>query len=284
VIPGGRRIGITEVPWLGGGQAQIRFATPPEVRSPARPAARDFPTVEAADRLEPGEDTIAVDASAWRDGLADFYWIDAQADALGERGLVPVATAGDPLVRIELLTRCQRWLDRRNPASSGPWFDQLLLFHRSLHDREKPADRAAHNRALDTWQWVLRLDPAAGAALQVAALFGLFGARAADVLAGAPAPRPVAERAGQLVRAVRSPAAAELDDSDGEVAVFEDADCLSFFAFASCAFLDDHGEAETRRKVAATLQRLSLRACAYLPVVRLRRDVAQLFSEAATPG
>ena len=66
-------------------------------------------------------------------------------------------------------------------------------------------------------------------------------------------------------------------------AVLEDAGCLSFFAFTSASFLDDHGEPETRRTIAATLHRLSLRACAYLPQVRLRRDVAQLFSEAAMP-
>ncbi len=278
----GRGLAIAQMPWLSGAQALVRFAAPREPEALSRAAARDFPTVEAVDRLEPGDDTVAVESSAWRDGEADFYWIDAQADALGERGLVPVSAAGEPLVRLELLTRCQRWLDRRNPASSAPWFDQMLLFHRSLHDREKPSARAEHNRALDTWQWVLRLDPAAGAALQVAALFSGAGEGAGDILAGAPAPRAVTERAAHLVR-VLAPGG-EMDDGDGEVAVLEDADCLSFFAFGSTSFLDDHGEVETRRKIAATLHRLSLRACAYLPAVRLRRDVAQLFSEAATPG
>ena len=278
----GRGLGIAQMPWLSGAQALVRFGAPREQAAPLRSAARDFPTVEAVDRLRPADDTVAVESSVWRDGEADFYWVDAQADALGERGLVPVAAAGEPLVRLELLTRCQRWLDRRNPASSASWFDQLLLFHRSLHDREKPAARAAHNRALDTWQWVLRLDPASGAALQVAALFSGTGEGAGDVLAGAPAPRAVVERAAHLVRALAP--GALLDDGDGEVAVLEDAECLSFFAFGSTSFLDDHGEVETRRKIAATLHRLSLRACAYLPAVRLRRDVAQLFSEAAAPG
>ncbi|HEU5057803.1 MAG TPA: hypothetical protein VFU21_14830, partial [Kofleriaceae bacterium] len=116
----------------------------------------------------------------------------------------------------------------------------------------------------------------------LAALFGPAGERACDLLAGAPAPRAVVERAAYLVRGLtRVPAE---DDGDGEAAVLEDADCLSFFTFGSSSFLDDHGETETRRKIAATLHRLSLRACAYLPAARLRRDVAQLFSEAASPG
>lgn len=283
MIPGGRRIAIAEMPWAGGAQAFVRFASGARRRTPVRPAARDFPTVEAACRLEPGDDTVSVESTAWRDGDADFYWIDAQADALGERGLVPAATAGEPLIRLELLTRCQRWLDRRNRhAAPASWFDELLRFHRSLFDREKPLDRAAHNRALDTWQWVLRLDPDAGPALQVAALFGSAGERAGDQLAGAPAPRPIALRAAHLVRGLLDLPAD--DDGDGDASVLDDAGCLSFFAFGSSSFLDDHGEVETRRTIAAILQRLSLRACAYLPAVRLRRDVAHLFSDAATPG
>ncbi|HEY8146764.1 MAG TPA: hypothetical protein VIG06_28990 [Kofleriaceae bacterium] len=277
-----RGLAIAEMPWVGGAQALLRFA--PSSKSsvvPIRPAARDFPTVEAADRLEPGDDTVAVESAAWRDGDADFYWIDAQADALGERGLVPIATAGEPLIRLELLTRCQRWLDRRNPHSVGPWFDQLLTYHRSLFDRVQAAGRAEHNRGLDVWQWVLRLDPDASAALQVAALFAP-GERATDLLAGAPAPRAVGERALHLVRSVCQ--AALPDHDDGEVSVLEDAGCLSFFAFSSASFLDDNGPPETRRRIAATLHRLSLRACAYLPQVRLRRDVAHLFSEAAMRG
>jgi hypothetical protein len=277
-----RGLAIAEMPWVSGAQALVRFApSTDDGIAPVRTAARDFPTVEAVDRLIEADDVVAVDTGAWRGGDADFYWVDAQADALGERGLVPVAIAGEPLIRLELLTRCQRWLDRRNRHSGGSWFDQLLLYHRSLFDREQPAARAEHNRALDVWQWVLRLDPDAGPALQVAALFGRCGARTADLLAGAPAPRAIGERAGQLVRSVcrdREP-----DHDDGEASVLEDAGCLSFFAFTSASFLDDHGEPETRRTIAATLHRLSLRACAYLPQVRLRRDVAQLFSEAAMP-
>jgi len=278
----GRGLAIAQMPWLSGAQALVRFAAPRTQSVLARAAARDFPTVEAVDRLQPADDTVAVESNAWRDGEADFYWVDAQADALGERGLVPVAAAGEPLIRLELLTRCQRWLDRRNPASGARWFDQLLLFHRSLHDRERPGARAEHNRALDTWQWVLRLDARASAAVQVASLFVGAGQRAGDILAGAPVPRAVGERAVYLLEALCP--GGELDDGDGEVALLEDADCLSFFAFGSTSFLDDQGEVETRRKIASTLHRLSLRACAYLPAVRLRRDVAQLFSEAATPG
>jgi hypothetical protein len=277
-----RGLAIAEMPWVGGAQALVRFAPATAGGAlPARTAARDFPTVEVASRLEVADDVVAVDSAAWRDGDADFYWIDAQADALGDRGLVPVATAGEPLIRLELLTRCQRWLDRRNRHSRAPWFNQLLHFHRSLFDRVQAGGRAQHNRGLDVWQWVLRLDPDASASLQAAALFASWGAQAGDILVGAPAPRPVVERAIHLVRSVSQ--AALPDHDDGEASALEDAGCLSFFAFTSASFLDDHGEAETRRAIAAILHRLSLRACTYLPQVRLRRDLARIFSEAATP-
>jgi hypothetical protein len=66
------------------------------------------------------------------------------------------------------------------------------------------------------------------------------------------------------------------------VALLDDADCLSFFSLGSSGFLDYFGEAQARRKIAWTLRRLSLRACASLPSIRLRRDVARLFGEVAT--
>jgi hypothetical protein len=265
--------------------------------------------VALANRLARRDDTVEVDYKAWRAGEEDFYWIDAQADALGERHLRPVAAAGESFIRLELLTRCQRWLGRRNLHSQAPWFDLLLAFHRSLHDRAKPLVRADHNHALDTWQWVVRIERTASAAVQVAALFhdverlrsepdariehlagdyDAFKRRHAesrarlmtDVLTGTPTPPQVIRRAAELVSACDQPRTdGEGDGSgDGDRMLLEDADCLSFFSLNSPGFLDYFGEAHTARKISWTMRRLSLRACAFLPSIRLRPDVARLMS------
>src|SRR5205085_3074702 len=72
---------------------------------------------------------------------------------------------------LEVLIRCQRTVGRRNRHSQSQQFDRVLYAHRALHDLEKPVVRADYNHALDVWQWVLRLDPNASAAVQFAALF-----------------------------------------------------------------------------------------------------------------
>lgn len=281
----------------------VQFGPPRPGVAPVRSAARDFPMVEAAGRLDTGETTVAVELRAWRAGEVDTYWLDAQVDALGERGLVPVAACGEPSARLELLTRCQRWADRRNRHSSAPWWRTLLDFHRSLYDRERPLGRADHNHALDTCQWVLRLDPDASAAVQVAALFhdidcreleadrrvellladyeSLAGGatdeevrRMIDFLAGTPVPPPVARRAAELI-AGSGPRGTH-DSGDPGLALLADADALSFFSVGSAGFLDEYGAAQAGRKIAWKMRRLSLRACPYLPLVRLRHDVASL--------
>jgi hypothetical protein len=62
----------------------------------------------------------------------------------------------------------------RNAASASPLFDAALARHRALHHLyglDKPLVRADFDHALDTWQWILRLAPEAGLAVQLAALF-----------------------------------------------------------------------------------------------------------------
>jgi len=72
---------------------------------------------------------------------------------------------------LQVLTRYQHLLDRRNRRSSRAVFDQVLVRHRHLHELSNPIIRADHRHALDTWQWALRLDPEASTAVQLAALF-----------------------------------------------------------------------------------------------------------------
>jgi hypothetical protein len=126
--------------------------------------ARDFPAVElqseAAGRELP---SLLVPAAEWESQFFNFYELDGDLDALAERG-GPFAVeilGGAPRIAREILTRCQRWMDRRNGASRGELFDRVLSRHRREHDLAKPLVRADYNHALDTWQWALRLDPGA---------------------------------------------------------------------------------------------------------------------------
>src|SRR5690606_31131593 len=70
----------------------------------------------------------------------------------------------------EVLLRYQRLLPRRNDASTSDAFRTVEARHAALHDRSLPLVRADLDHARDTWQWVLRLAPDAGLAVQVAAL------------------------------------------------------------------------------------------------------------------
>jgi len=300
-------------------QVAVRFGPRPEQLPPAVARWDELPRVELAPYLPPSEDTVSVGLDDWRSGTIDFYRVDAHADALGERGLVPVAASGDPDARLQLLTRCQRWLDRRNQSSRQPWFAQVLGVHWSLHDRRRPLVRADHNHALDTWQWLLRLEPSASAAAQVAALFhdverpdgeaehpaeqepldprvarerdrddseperGRAEGRARrlrDVLAGCREVEEVAERAAQLVAATDG--AGDVDAAGGDLALLEDADALSFLSLLCTGYLDYHGEKHTAHELERTLSRMSLRALRFLTRVRLRADVAALLETVVT--
>lgn len=68
-----------------------------------------------------------------------------------------------------VLTVVEVW--KIQPPAAGRGRTRLLRRHRSLHPADKPLVRADYRHALDVWQWVLRLDPEAGGAVQIAALF-----------------------------------------------------------------------------------------------------------------
>lgn len=171
-------------------------------RTPTHPGleglAAEFPTVALAagssldaDRdamcraaMQPTEgagDAMTIDLDRWLSGEIDFYGFDAHVDARAAAGTVTLRVVGaraphammPPVVEtaLEVLTRCQRWVGRRNASSRSPMFDRVLALHRQLHDVDKPLVRADHAHALDVWQWLLRLAPHAGIAVQIAALF-----------------------------------------------------------------------------------------------------------------
>jgi hypothetical protein len=282
--------------------------------------AAQFPTLEV--RLG-GEPEIGVSAlpplrtADWESPDFPFYNFDMQINALAERAEgqpFALTLSGDdrrlPAAAHEVLTRCQRFLERRNRASGVPVFDRVLERHRALHDLGKPLVRADFDHALDTWQWMLRLAPGAGLAVQMAALFHdierlvteadvriehravdyqLFkddharrGAEMTeDLLAAAGVGAEMRWRVGRLVAGhERAPAPDDPDASD--LALLNDADALSFFSLNSSGYLDYYGPEPTRRKVAYTLARLRPAARQRLRRIRLRPEVAAAVAAAKT--
>jgi HD superfamily phosphodiesterase len=272
--------------------------------------AKAFPAVElrwppsAAGRELP---SLLVPVAEWESNFFNFYELDGRIDSLAERDgpfAVDILGGGEELPRTarEVLTRCQRWMDRRNDASRGELFDRVLSRHRREHDLAKPLVRADHNHALDTWQWALRLDPGADLAVQLAALLHdierlateadrRIEHRADDYQAfkdshaarGAEMAGALLEEAGVDAGTRRRTArliaghehAAAPGDPDAEaIALLNDADALSFFSLNSMGYLDYFGPEAARRKVAYTLRRLRPEARRHLDAIRLRPVVS----------
>ena len=274
----------------------------------------EFPSVafdDGSQRLSlPG---LHLEMEEWRSHDSDFYELDARIDALAESqpgsfAILLLAPAKEKVrMAREVLTRCQRWADRRNEASRGALFDRVLAEHRKEHDLAKPLVRADFNHALDTWQWMLRLEPDAGFALQLAALLhdaerliseadARVEHRAADYQAfkdehaarGAEIAEAVLARAGVgeaerrqaafLIEAHESPPRPGARMAE-EISLLNDADALSFFSLNSGGYLDYFGPEQTRRKVAYTLGRLRPAARHLLAGIRLRPVVEAAIAE-----
>lgn len=260
--------------------------------------AAEFPTV-AVQPLGSGEGSqvLCLDVEEWLHPAFDpFSWdphVFAAADA--ERlALHLVGAEGEALAdaALEILTRYQGLISRRNAASLGSVIDQILARHRALHDLDKPLVRADYQHALDTWQWVLRLEPEADLAVQVAALFhdverllseadvrvehkaedyqlfkdahAALGAELTCSLLGELAvDGATCERVRWLVTQHERPG------EDSALALLNDADALSFFSLNSSGFIRYFSPEHSRRKVAYTLARLRPKHRARLERVRL---------------
>ncbi len=258
-----------------------------------RPIEREFPSVRIS--RSDGEQAI----ERW-DEAQRFDEFDALVEDATEDRLV---VHGDVRVAIEVLTRYQRFLDRRNDASRGAIFDVVLKTHRVLHDLSKPLVKADYDHAIDTWQWVLRLDGHASQVVQLAALFhdierleseadariehhaadyqgfkdahALFGAeRTFDILVAAGVDVRIADRVRTIV------SRHEKRRGDREIDLLNDADALSFFSLNVSGYLDYFGPAQTLKKVRWTLDRLSPEARTRLDTIRLRPDVRPFLEEA----
>lgn len=237
--------------------------------------------------------SLPLTVEEWESPRFSFYEFDARVEDLPRLDLA--AEPGRlPGMALEVLTRCQRLVGRRNAASSTPLFDAVLERHRSLHDLDKPLVRADWAHALDVWQWTVRLDPEAGLAVQLAALFhdverlvseadARIEHRAGDYQAfkdeharrGAEMADGVLEQAG-VDAPTRMQVARLISEHERMSDVLNDADALSFFSLNSPGYVDYFGPEPARRKVAWTLARLRPGARRRLSGVRLRPDVAEM--------
>jgi predicted metal-dependent HD superfamily phosphohydrolase len=236
-----------------------------------------------------------VDAGAWARGALDLPELDERIDDLAAAGPFALEVQGEPAsVAEEVEVRCQRWSGRRNGGLPHEELTRLLARLRDIHPVDKPLVRADYRHALDVWQWVLRLDPEAGGAVQLAALFhdvervfseadfrseqmveayddykARHAARSAAITArvleeeGCEA--ALRTRTAELIAGHDQPGRADSQDA----ALLEDADALSFFSLNSSGYLRYYGAEQARRKVEWTLARLSGRGHDALARLRL---------------
>jgi hypothetical protein len=299
------RARLARVRLVGGVDARLGRWTGARTRNDA--LAVEFPTVTIELGRTAGSDDAVIDAQRWR--LAEtFRPFDDSVECSEGDAIAIVGDAGDPeaLAR-EVLTRYQRLLGRRNEASDTRLFDTVLAVHEGLHDPSKPLAMADLAHAVDAWQWMLRLEPRASLAAQLAALlhdverleseadrrieheapdYAHF--KDAHARRGADRTREVLLAAG--VDAATTTSACELvatHERRGrglEVDLLNDADGLSFFSLNSPGYADYFGPEQTRKKVAYTLARLGSAARRRLGTVRLRADVERLVREHEAAG
>jgi hypothetical protein len=261
------------------------------------PIVLRYPGAAGLTGAEPGEplSRLDIDAEAWARGTLDLPELDERIDELAAAGPFAVAVHGEPASAAEEVdVHCQRWSGRRNGALPGEVLDRLLARLRDLHPADKPLVRADYRHALDVWQWVLRLEPEAGGAVQIAALFhdvervfteaevrdeqavGAYddykarhAARSAAIteriLEEEGCAHALRTRTAELIAGHDQPGRA--DGAEG--ALLEDADALSFFSLNSSGYLRYYGAEQARRKVEGTLRRLSGRGRDALARLRL---------------
>jgi hypothetical protein len=277
--------------------------------------ATEFPTVPVLPLASGvGSQVVCLDVEEWcAPDFDPFSWdwrvfSAAEAERLA---LHLVGAQGEELAyaALEILTRYQGLIGRRNAASRGELFDQILDRHRALHDLSKPLVHSDYQHSLDAWQWVLRLDPEADLAVQVSALFHdverllseadfrvehkaenyqLFkdahAALGAELTCALLEELHVDEATRERVRWLVT--RHERPGEDPDLALINDADALSFFSLNSSGFVRYFSPEHARRKVAYTLARLRPQQRPRLRRVRLAPTVRELLDaqlRAASP-
>jgi hypothetical protein len=241
----------------------------------------EFPQLELALARQPcASGVVAVEASEW--SATDDLWVFDRAMNVFEHedGALDIVGRPDAVapVALEVLTRYQRWTDRRNHASRTSRFDAVLARHRAMHDLSNPEDKADYDRGLDVWRWLLRLAPEAGLALQAAALFHEAANAAARseltarTVTAAGVDELTAKHAGRLIeQAVRHSADGS---ASAEVVTLCDAVALSFFSSQSARFTQQRGPALVRTMVRHYYDRMSPEAKRRLDTIKMRCDVS----------
>src|SRR5947209_12436408 len=103
-----------------------------------------FPAVvvRAQDEPAPELPSLRLRIEDWDSPFFNFYDFDFQLDGLAAAGAFAVVLTGNPdrlpWALGEVLTRCQRHMDRRNAASRSSLFDRVLAVHRGMHNLAKP--------------------------------------------------------------------------------------------------------------------------------------------------
>lgn len=251
---------------------------------------------------------VSLSIAEWRRPEANLTVFDERVDAAAQAGPFALrieadgeAGAADSVA--EILTRYQRFARRENAVSMTALFKSTLEKLHELYDIPKPLVKADYDHAIDTWQWVLRLNPSAGAAVQLAALFHdverliseadeRIEHRMADYEAfknkHAAAGAAVTQLAlshlgwdkGTLTRTVAMVEKHERPDTDPDLALLNDADSLSFFSLNSWGFLNYYGVEHTARKIAYTLRRMRPSAQRHLRPVRYHPQFDRMLREA----
>ncbi|SEM64406.1 hypothetical protein SAMN05444354_12058 [Stigmatella aurantiaca] len=212
-------------------------------------AAR-FPAV-AVQALASGEgaQVLRLEVEEWRaPGFDPFTWDPRVFTAAGmERlalHLVGTEEAGLARSALEILTRYQGLVGQRNADSAGSLFDHLLERHRAQYALDQPQACARYQHALDTWQWVLWLEPQADLATQLAALFHDLdvpepgaGEQTHALLTEAGLDAATCEAVRELLRAPES------SPRGRRQALLEEADGLSFLSLSTEGFRQHFGPA-----------------------------------------
>jgi hypothetical protein len=244
---------------------------------------------------------VCVGLSDWAHPAADILGFDRLFASLrGEGGIRVVLWSRDWLEgtahALELLTRYQRLLPLPLDFAPMPRLQQILAVHRLLHPLDQPCARASYEHSLDTWRWLLRLDPQAAPALQLAALFhdvGAFvrgchdrdgcAARAASVSLASMgvacrALEPLGLDVEDLTRMAGLMARYETD-SESQARLLSDADLLSFFSLSSWRYLQQYGVEQTQRKVTQALGSMTDTALCLAVLTRQPAAISEMLDD-----
>jgi hypothetical protein len=189
---------------------------------------------------------------------------------------------------LELLNRYQRLLPLPTSSEPLPSLSRVLEAHRCRYAFELPPSRANYQHALDTWRWVLRLAPAAGLTLQLAALFHELAPAWVDERSAEAAISPALREAvaplglpeWQVLRVTELIAQRQRPGADHQARLLRDADDLSFFSLQSWDYLRRQGPAEARKKVERCLARMSRTAVCSALMTRQPLQISEMIESA----